>query len=218
MIDFHAHILPGADHGCADEETALAQLTFAKEAGADTVIATPHFYPEKHRLDHFLQKREAAAARLAGIATGKGLPSVRVGAEVLLCDGLDQMEGLSSLCVEGSNLLLLELPFAEVTDGMLATAKRIEGEQELRVLWAHIDRYDRKTAHRALSLIPCAQLNATAVCSVFTRAKCLSFARQGVVYALGSDIHGKDAGAYRAFARAQKLLPVPEEKMRALLG
>lgn len=222
MIDFHAHILPGADHGCADAETAKAQLTFARNAGVEEVIATPHFYPQKHRVNTFLESREASARLLQEIAKEGTFPPVRLGAEVLLCEGLDGMEGLSSLCVDGTNILLLEMPFVEVTDGMLATAGRIEKELGLRVLWAHIDRYEQKTAQKALSLIPRAQLNAGAFSSFFCRRTCLAYLKEGVVYALGSDIHGKDAGAYRAFLHAQKALgkdlSVLEERGRVLLG
>ncbi|MEE3459824.1 MAG: CpsB/CapC family capsule biosynthesis tyrosine phosphatase, partial [Candidatus Faecousia sp.] len=42
MIDFHAHILPGADHGSDGLETSLRQLALAEEAGVDTIVATPH--------------------------------------------------------------------------------------------------------------------------------------------------------------------------------
>ena len=42
MTDFHAHILPGADHGSDGMETSLTQLALAEAAGVDTIIATPH--------------------------------------------------------------------------------------------------------------------------------------------------------------------------------
>jgi protein-tyrosine phosphatase len=45
IIDFHAHILPGLDHGCKDLTTAVTQLKMAKKAGIDVVVATSHFYP-----------------------------------------------------------------------------------------------------------------------------------------------------------------------------
>ena len=47
IIDFHAHILPGADHGSRDVKTTKAQLEMLAGAGVKAVVATPHFYPQK---------------------------------------------------------------------------------------------------------------------------------------------------------------------------
>ena len=44
--DFHAHILPGADHGSRSPEDTEAQLTTLGECGVAHVAATPHFYPD----------------------------------------------------------------------------------------------------------------------------------------------------------------------------
>lgn len=40
-MDFHAHILPGADHGSRDLDHSLRQLRAAKAVGVDTIVATP---------------------------------------------------------------------------------------------------------------------------------------------------------------------------------
>ena len=44
MIDWHSHILPGIDDGSGSIEESLALLKMQREQGADTVIATPHFF------------------------------------------------------------------------------------------------------------------------------------------------------------------------------
>ena len=62
MIDFHAHILPGADHGSDGLETSLRQLALAEEAGVDTIVATPHFYPQSDSFSEFLRRRERTAS------------------------------------------------------------------------------------------------------------------------------------------------------------
>ena len=50
IVDFHAHVLPCADHGSSSVSTSLSQLSYAKGAGVKRIIATPHFYPHKHTL------------------------------------------------------------------------------------------------------------------------------------------------------------------------
>ena len=46
-LDYHAHILPGCDHGSSSVDMSLKQMDMAKEAGIQTICATPHFYPHK---------------------------------------------------------------------------------------------------------------------------------------------------------------------------
>ena len=38
FVDFHSHILPGADHGSQNIRTSLAQLRHAAAAGVDTIV------------------------------------------------------------------------------------------------------------------------------------------------------------------------------------
>ena len=53
-IDFHAHVLPHADHGSTSVESSIKQIEEAKKAEVDFIVATPHFYPNKHNLYSFL--------------------------------------------------------------------------------------------------------------------------------------------------------------------
>ena len=78
MVDFHAHILPGADHGSRSLETSLTQIKLANECGVDKIIATPHFYPDKISLERFLDIREAAYQTLSPHIDAS---SIRLGAE-----------------------------------------------------------------------------------------------------------------------------------------
>ena len=109
-IDFHAHILPGADHGCKDLSMSMHQLALAQKAGIDKIVATPHFYPQNESCADFLIRREKAYSQLLSQTKGKPLPEVVLGAEVQLQLGLDRIENLDQLCIRGTNVLLLELP------------------------------------------------------------------------------------------------------------
>ena len=64
VIDFHSHVLPGIDDGSRNIETSIEMLRLSRNAGVDRMIATPHFYADEDRIEHFLEKREHAYQRL----------------------------------------------------------------------------------------------------------------------------------------------------------
>ena len=104
-LDYHAHVLPGCDHGSDRLETSLRQLDMAAAAGIRTVCATPHFYPHKESAESFLRRREECAQLLRAHLPEQA-PQICLGAEVLICDGMERLEGLHRLCREGTNELL----------------------------------------------------------------------------------------------------------------
>ena len=106
IVDFHAHILPGADHGSDSVETSLKQLTLAKNASVNTIIATPHFYPHVHSVEEFLKIRNQAYISLES-AKEADMPKIILGAEVLLCVGIDRLAGIDKLCIEGTKTILI---------------------------------------------------------------------------------------------------------------
>ena len=124
MVDFHTHILPGADHGSRSIDISLKQLALAKKHGVDKLIATSHFYPHVHSVDEFIQTRNASYEKLKQKMDSDS-SQIRLGAEVLLCDGMEKLSGLESLCVSGTRTLLLELPFDGFEDSYVSTVKKI---------------------------------------------------------------------------------------------
>lgn len=201
-IDFHAHLLPAADHGSNGLETSRRQLRMACEAGIDCVVATPHFYPHKEQSKDFLQRRSACAETLRQEAA---FSRVLLGAEVQLCRNLHHAELLDELCVAGTRVLLLELPpdfslriYEQTLDALLY-------ERKLSVVLAHIDRYDTQLIDFLLDWGFYGQLNASSFCRFFARKRSLEWTKSERVVALGSDIHGVQTG-YTEFLRAKKLL------------
>ena len=76
-LDYHAHILPGCDHGSDGLETSLKQVAMAASAGVGTVCATPHFYPHKESVEAFLQRRAKTAELLLNNLTENATDSAR---------------------------------------------------------------------------------------------------------------------------------------------
>ena len=106
ICDFHAHILPKADHGSYSIETSLRQMELAVKYGIRRIVATPHFYPHAMNVQDYIKKRDASFSTLQPM-----LPeniSIRLGAEVLLCDNLENLPNLEMLCIGHSNRFMRE--------------------------------------------------------------------------------------------------------------
>lgn len=204
ITDFHSHILPCADHGSDSPETSQRQLGLLARAGVDRVVATPHFYPSDITAEAFLALRRQCAEALHA-TLGEPAPEIVMGAEVLVCCGLDEMEGLEKLCVEGTDTILLEMPFREWSEPLIETVGRIK-RRGLNPVMAHIDRYDDKPIERLLEFGIMCQVNASALASRRGRGWLLDLVKEGRICALGSDIHGADRACAKAFSRACELL------------
>ena len=205
LVDFHSHVLPGADHGSDSVSTSIRQLKLAKKYGVTRILATPHFYPHVHLLSDFLARRDASAAELKAAYTDV-VPELRLGAEVLICQGLENLDGIGSLCFTGSNLILIELPMAIMSPDLVETAVRIKA-MGFEVIIAHADRYDPKTVDEFIDAgINKLQLNASSLATVFKTKHLYEWIKRGYVVAIGSDIHGENEKAYKNFIKATKKL------------
>ncbi len=211
LIDFHSHTLPLADHGCKNEETFLFQLAEAKKNGIGTVIATPHFYPHRDHVDEFLKRLDRGIEMTAGKCGGI---DYIVGAEVQLCIGLDNMQGIEKLCIGESNIMLIEMPSMTISTEFYETLKRLE--KRFRVVIAHVDRCEKNVTDKLIEYGFMLQLGA----DCFTLRNYFRIKRilkSGQVYALGSDIHGKSSRAYPRLVRAHKISVGVNTRMRRLI-
>ena len=166
MIDFHTHILPGIDDGSKDINMTKDMLLMEKEQGTDLIIATPHFYAHRTRVEEFLMRREHSLARVMELKSETpGLPEIKVGAEVYYFDGIGRAEHLPDLCISGTDILLLEMPFAQWSSDMARTVEDLIRKRKLRIVLAHVERYerfqkDRSAWHRIIEMPLTLQMNA----------------------------------------------------------
>ena len=202
-LDFHSHILPGADHGSLSLKTSLAQLRNAAEAGVDTIVATPHFYIEEDSVESFLRRREEAYSLLCENNTS-GIEIVKA-AEVQLGIGISELPELEKLCIGNTKYILLEFPMEPWPYWMFDFVSDIIEKRGLKPIIAHIDRYSEKGREKILSLPVKFQMNAESVIGFGRRKKeNLALLRQGMVHVLGSDTHGSGESSYKAFLKATK--------------
>ena len=203
IVDFHSHILPEVDHGSDSVETSLFQLECAKKQGICKIIATPHFYPHQHNVDEFIKRRDSAYLKLRPYISDV---RIKLGAEVLLYPGLENMAGLDKLCIYQTKTLLLELPFTPLSDEYYESVAAIKSKG-IDVVLAHPDRYSVDTIERMILLGARLQLNASSLFGFKKNKKAyLRWIESGNVVALGSDIHGKDKRAYKRLAKCYKKL------------
>ena len=199
IVDFHAHILPGGCHGSARVADSLFQLRSAAERGVRRIIATPHFYPQGHHVSAFVSKRNNAYEKLSAVLT-PGMPDILLGAEVLICDGIEEMPELEDLFIEGTRTLLLELPMNTYSYKYTESVEQMT-RAGINVVIAHADRYDPKNVNQLIEVGARLQLNVTSLDRIFAKRHLLGWIADGKVIAIGSDIHGRDKSAYRSFAR-----------------
>ena len=192
MIDWHNHVLPEMDDGSHSTAESIAMLREQAAQGVTTVIATPHFYANDESIASFLTRRSHSMEKLCK-ELQDDTPSLRLGAEVRYYPGILRMQGLSELCIEGSNLLLLEMPMSRWTESMIREVIEMSGRDGLRLILAHIDRYlslqNKAVWGRLLENGILMQVNASFFSAFATRRKALTLLNEGYIQLLGSDCH-----------------------------
>lgn len=199
MIDFHSHILPGIDDGSKDIGMSKSMLYMEAEQGVDRIIATPHFYASEVSMEHFIHRRDQAFNKVMQHIYGAAddmhfkLPEIICGAEVYYFPGMGRAD-LSPLCFEGTDLLLLEMPFAQWTMDVYEDVERIIRKQKIKIIMAHVERFyqfqkKKDVWKRVFDLPLIAQFNAGCLTSFGRRKMAIRFIRSGYPVLLGSDCH-----------------------------
>lgn len=193
MIDWHSHVLPALDDGSHSIAQSLEMLTMLKEQGVDTVIATPHFYANDESVEEFLERRERSARALKERLEGSNLPRVIPGAEVRYYPGISRMEDLKKLCIEGTNLLLLEMSECEWSSSTVKELTETVLSRGIRLILAHIERYYRLQNESAWNKLYqegiIMQSNATYFAQGLSKRRALSMLDGGKIHLIGSDCH-----------------------------
>ena len=208
ITDFHSHILPRADHGSDSSDTSIRQLKMALEAGVDRIVATPHFYPNKHTVEKFLARRENAFASLKERLAGEDITAeIVLASEVLICHGIENLEGIEKLCIQGTRAILMEFPLQGFSNDYVESIETLV-RKGFDVVVAHADRYDADNIERLVQVGAKIQLNASAIATLFKKKHLFDWMERGLVVGLGSDIHMLDKTAYRDFKKALKKINV----------
>ena len=124
-----------------------------------------------------------------------------------LKDILKPLVHLEDLCLMGTNLLLLEMPFSHWSDRLIDSVETLSERQDLQIVLAHVDRYDRKQVETLLSLENVkGQVNVSALTKHLQSGYLRDWMREGKIVAAGSDIHGTKNG-YTEWQSAKQRYP-----------
>lgn len=213
VIDFHAHILPGIDHGCRNIESSLRLLNDAANIGITTIVATPHFYHHLNPIDPFLENRRRSYEFLCSCISSNRInidiiPAAEVYLEPDMFDDIST-DKIKSLAVGDTDYILIELPAGENdwSGRIFDSLYRIESNTGLRPIIAHVERYSRRNREHLMEL-PCVfQINAEKYTSFLGIQQLVSFSRRNTVQLLGSDIHDCEKRNYTDFAKVISKLP-----------
>ncbi len=208
IVDFHTHILPRMDDGSRSTDESVEMLNTLSAQGVSSVVSTSHFYPRRESPTDFIERREKSLSSLRLALTELrndaknaeiALPRIYVGAEVAYFSGMCISPDIPRLCVKGTKLLLVEMPFEKWSLTMTDDLCYIKEELELTPVVAHIDRYIGMFSARALDkLKSCGvlmQANASSLLHFSTRSKVLKLIEEGYISVIGSDCHNMDKRA-----------------------
>ena len=197
MTELHTHILPGMDDGARDLEEALALLELERRQGTERIALTSHFRPEQMELDEFLDRRNESFRQLRSIPGRNGdLPRLKTGCEIYYTPRLADMD-LQPLCLEGTDVLLLELPTGMQPRFFRETLEELQN-QRYTPLIAHAERYGYildapGILAEWMELGAYVQINASSLIRGGDRAElCLKLIKWGLAHVVASDTHSTD--------------------------
>ena len=145
FVDCHSHVVPSGDDGAQSLADGTALCELAAQAGTEILYATPHVWPhlvltetrERAILAAFEELREQAPLEL------------RLGYELTPAPPLLH-EDPARYVIEGTNLVLVEVPFSGPADELVALAEHIEAAG-LVPLIAHPERTEAVRSRPAIA-------------------------------------------------------------------
>lgn len=191
-VDFHTHILPGIDDGSKSSLQSLEMLRLEAKQGVTDVVLTSHFYAAQNNVQQFLKSRKDALNKLTA-CWEPGLPRIHLGAEVQYFEGISVTEEIVDLRIDGTKLLLLEMPFSRWSDRVIQDVLALNEREDIQILLAHVDRYlgfqdpciwPYLVDHGVLM-----QANTSFFHGFLNRRRANKMILQGLIHVLGTDCH-----------------------------
>jgi protein-tyrosine phosphatase len=195
LIDTHSHLLPGLDDGSPDMPSSLEMAREAAALGTSVVVCTPHLLEPGLTPLSLVRK---VLEDMKECLQAESIPlRLLLGFEVdLHTAAAARVEELRSFAIEGTDLLLLEVPHHGWPSMMEELIFRLRS-QGFRPILAHPERNSRiqkdpELLSRCLRSGAIAQATTASLTDRFGKETSRAFFRQltrGEVTLLGSDAH-----------------------------
>lgn len=195
MLDIHSHFLPKMDDGSKSTDMSMEMLRNSRKQGVTTIVSTSHFYGDNESPERFLKRRAHAFKKLEPLLSDSE-PEIFLGAEILYYPGISYSEDIHKLAIQGTDLLMIEMPFVKWSDRIFDELVNLQYNTRLQIVLAHVERYQsiqNRTMYDKLFEQPFLfQCNAEAFRSFSSRRLALRLMDQGLLHFLGTDCHNTD--------------------------
>lgn len=192
MLDIHSHILPKMDDGSKSVEMSVEMLRSSCAQGVTTMVSTSHFYADQEDPDRFLRRRRPAIEKLRPAIADLDL-KLYYGAEVLYYPGISQSKEIRALAIEGTSLILIEMPFDTWSEKIFDELISFQYNSNLQIVLAHVERYRSLQSRKIYDMLfdqPFYfQMNAEAFTSFSSRRLAMKLIDRGQLHFLGTDCH-----------------------------
>lgn len=208
IVDLHTHVLPLMDDGSTSTEMSVELLARLREQGVATVCCTSHYYANRETIEEFSFRRQKAKSRLLA-QHGERSPKLLVGAETAWFPHISRCD-LSPLCLEGTRMLLLEMPFSNWCQQETEEVISLVLDHGYQLVLAHPERFcfskSNRTCLERLAELPIGfQINADTLLRWSTRGLALELLELTRYPLLGSDTHNLTSRPPR-LAEARKVI------------
>ena len=191
FVDCHSHVVPSGDDGAASVRQGIELCRGAERHGTVILFATPHVWPELP----LTEEREAAVRKTYEAMRPHAGLDLRLGFE-LTPHPRFLREDLSRYTLDGTDTVLVEVPFTGTIGLLFRVAEHIE-HSGFRPVIAHPERTESVLDDPALATELAArgwllQVNATSVLGLHGPAPeglAWQFLREGVAVLVASDGH-----------------------------
>ena len=177
MTDCHSHILPEMDDGSDSIEMSCSMLELLRHREKSVAA--------------YLEKRQRQFAKLK--AANPAVQNIFLGAEVAIEKGLSDTPDIEKLAIQGTDLILLELPYAPYQEWMEEEIDNIAITYRLTPVIAHVHRYlnwyNREQTAHLLQLDAVLQINIEAFQSFSQKRIAKEVIKRELPFLFGSDCH-----------------------------
>ena len=195
MLDFHSHFLPKMDDGSKSTEMSMEMLRSSREQSVSTIVSTSHFYGTDESPERFLHRRQHAVDKLLPLLSDDD-PAIFLGAEVFYYPGISHSDSIPKLVIQGTDLLLIEMPFITWSDRIFDELITLQYNHRLQIVLAHVERYQpiqKRDMFAQLFDQPFYfQCNADAFTSRRSRKLALKMIDNDILHFLGTDCHNNE--------------------------